>query len=158
MSDWNPETFVFGESVKHVSAGAFLTRDGKDGDEVLLIERATPPLGWAGPAGHVDRGELPEVAVLREVFEETGLTLVGNIRLVLVRYVPWNECGDGDERVGDSQGHLWYLFEGDVEGDPRPQPGEVRRIEWVPVRGLEHRELEPVWRLWFRELGLVPSA
>ncbi len=43
---------------------------------VLLVERANPPLGWALPGGFVDRGETCEQAALREVREETGLSVV----------------------------------------------------------------------------------
>jgi mutator protein MutT len=41
--------------------------------EVLLIERAHEPPGWALPGGFVDSGETLEQAVARELEEETGL-------------------------------------------------------------------------------------
>lgn len=47
------------------------------GGEILLIERKNEPHGWALPGGFVDLGESVEEAVVREVFEETGLTLTG---------------------------------------------------------------------------------
>ena len=40
---------------------------------ILLIERRFPPHGWALPGGFVEAGESCEVAVLRELQEETGL-------------------------------------------------------------------------------------
>lgn len=40
---------------------------------IVLIERASPPLGWALPGGFVDYGEEPADAARREVREETGL-------------------------------------------------------------------------------------
>jgi ADP-ribose pyrophosphatase YjhB (NUDIX family) len=45
------------------------------GDDVLLIERGTPPLKgwWTVPGGMVEAGERLEEAVVREVREETGL-------------------------------------------------------------------------------------
>lgn len=48
-----------------------------DGQRVLLVRRAViPRLGfWALPAGYMDADELPEEAVVREVAEETGLTV-----------------------------------------------------------------------------------
>jgi ADP-ribose pyrophosphatase YjhB (NUDIX family) len=48
-----------------------------DGERVLLVRRAAVPrIGfWALPAGYMDADELPEEAVVREVSEETGLTI-----------------------------------------------------------------------------------
>ena len=48
-----------------------------DGAQVLLVRRAAVPrIGfWALPAGYMDADELPEEALLREVAEETGLTV-----------------------------------------------------------------------------------
>lgn len=45
------------------------------GQEVVLIERKNPPLGWALPGGFVDYGESLETAATREALEETGLNL-----------------------------------------------------------------------------------
>ena len=42
---------------------------------VLLIHRRNPPHGWALPGGFVEYGETVEVAVRREMKEETGLDL-----------------------------------------------------------------------------------
>jgi ADP-ribose pyrophosphatase YjhB (NUDIX family) len=48
-----------------------------DGARVLLVRRAAVPrIGfWALPAGYMDADELPEEAVVREVAEETGVTI-----------------------------------------------------------------------------------
>ena len=42
---------------------------------IVLIKRKYPPIGWALPGGFVDYGESLEVAALREAFEETNLEL-----------------------------------------------------------------------------------
>lgn len=47
-----------------------------DGDKVLVIDRQKPD--WPGvtfPGGHVEKGEAFVDAVVREVYEETGLTI-----------------------------------------------------------------------------------
>jgi 8-oxo-dGTP diphosphatase len=54
---------------------AYITRNSKDGSRELLVfeHRDYPDAGIQVPAGTVKAGELPEVAVIREVEEETGL-------------------------------------------------------------------------------------
>jgi 8-oxo-dGTP diphosphatase len=40
--------------------------------EILCVQRNYPPFGWTTPGGKLEDGEAPEVAVVREVLEETG--------------------------------------------------------------------------------------
>ena len=51
---------------------AFIIRESKDGQELLLFEH--PNAGVQIPAGTVEDDETPEEAVIREATEETGLT------------------------------------------------------------------------------------
>jgi 8-oxo-dGTP diphosphatase len=59
-----------------VTVDAVVLRQGLSGGEVLLIKRGPFPLEWEGkwafPGGFVDYGENPEIAVIRELNEETG--------------------------------------------------------------------------------------
>ena len=43
------------------------------GDDIVLIRRKNPPIGWALPGGFMDVGETCEHAAAREAKEETGL-------------------------------------------------------------------------------------
>jgi ADP-ribose pyrophosphatase YjhB (NUDIX family) len=51
--------------------GAVAVIDGS----ILLVRRGRAPQAgrWSVPGGHVERGEGPEAAVVRELVEETGL-------------------------------------------------------------------------------------
>ncbi len=56
------------EITRHFTATTFVVHQGK----TVLHRHRTLKL-WLPPGGHVDRDELPEVAAVREVQEETGL-------------------------------------------------------------------------------------
>jgi ADP-ribose pyrophosphatase YjhB (NUDIX family) len=67
------------------------------GDEVLLVRRGQEPArgSWSLPGGLVELGETLEVAIRRELAEETGLTVtVSGIAAVVERIFP-----DPDGRV-----------------------------------------------------------
>jgi len=75
---------------------------------VLLVERKYPPLGWAIPGGHVERGESCETAAVRELLEETALR--GQVRYQLHTY----SDPDRDPRKHTAS----VVFVGEAEGEP----------------------------------------
>lgn len=77
----------------------FILRDGPDGAEVLLgMKRAGFGKGKiVGIGGHVEPGESDSEAVIREVFEETGVSVrpedladAGTVRFVFPARPEWN--------------------------------------------------------------------
>jgi ADP-ribose pyrophosphatase YjhB (NUDIX family) len=65
------------------------------GDEILLLRRRAGALSgqWFLPGGAVERGELPEDGARRELVEETGLDVDGELELVGA-YPIWVYGGD----------------------------------------------------------------
>lgn len=65
------------------------------GDEILMLKRAGGAMAgqWFLPGGAVDRDELPEVAARRELIEESGLDIDGELEIVGA-YPIWVYGGD----------------------------------------------------------------
>ena len=105
-----------------------------EGSEVLLIKRGRTP--WKGkfafPGGFVDYGEDPEIAVLRELLEETGIE-GSKPRLFDVKGRP--------ER--DPRKHvisIFYLV--DVDDESVPEAGDdASEADWVDLAILEAEEV-----------------
>jgi len=73
-------------------AGCVVFRDDEEKIQYLIATSSTGE-HWILPQGHIDPGETPEVAALRELEEETGV--VGEI----IRPLSIQEFDKGNERV-----------------------------------------------------------
>lgn len=102
----------------HVTASAIVV--GVRGTVLHLHRRAGR---WLQPGGHVDAGEAPEDAALRETREETGLAAEhppGGPRMVHLDVHPAQEHVHLDLR---------YLLVAPDE-EPSPSPGESPQVRW----------------------------
>lgn len=73
-------------AVREFSAGGIVIREVEGRVEVAVIKPAGRNV-TALPKGHIDRGETSQQAALREVLEETGLTVTVEQKLGDVKYV-----------------------------------------------------------------------
>lgn len=92
------------------TAGAFIVRRDRGEAQVLLVDHKKFDR-WLCPGGHIEEGEQPEEACLREVKEETGLEieLVGERppityekaqALIAPRYMDIHDVMPGHRHVG----------------------------------------------------------
>ncbi len=115
-----------------------------DGSRVLVQNRRDE--GWPGitfPGGHVEPGESLTASVIREVFEETGLT-VENPRL----------CGVKNWGYKDGSRYMVFLFKaGDFSGELRPsEEGEVFWAERESLPGMNLCSgMEETFEAFFRD-------
>ena len=126
-------------TVRHLTASAVVF-DG--GGRVLLVQHLGSGL-WLYPGGHLEDGEGPGAAAVRETLEETGLRVravgpAGFTHPAVVSHpVPFTviEMPVRDERFGEHRHiDLVYVCE-PVDGsrDLVAQVSEVSEVGWVPV-------------------------
>lgn len=129
----------------HLSVGAVIRNyDG----QILLIDRLKTPFGFACPAGHVDEGETPEIALLREVNEETGLIVVSYKKYDTSKLIdyPQEPCSRGVKH------HIWNLYEVEAEGELIFKEDEVKSIAWYSQDEIMVLKLESVWDYWLKKI------
>ena len=104
----------------HVTGSAIIT--GPRGVVLHLHKR----MGlWLQPGGHVDLGEDPADAALREATEETGLALVHATDPPTIAHV---DAHDGPK--GHFHLDVRYVLTATTDADPTPPPEESQDCRW----------------------------
>jgi 8-oxo-dGTP diphosphatase len=103
------------------------------------VERGRDPLKgyWSLPGGLVETGELLREAIVREVFEETGLRVKPSARFEIFERIMRDARGRAEYHYGlcDCECKV-------VGGELRPGD-DVSRAEWVPLSRLNEFQLTP---------------
>lgn len=112
--------------------------------EILLVKRRDVPI-WVLPGGGVDPEEKPEQAVVREVFEETGLVV--HIKRQVAEYTPINRLANqtylfecvrvaGKPTTGSESFQVGYF-----PIDQLPQPFFYIHQEWISDAIKQHSDV-----------------
>ncbi|MBA2731143.1 MAG: NUDIX domain-containing protein [Euzebyaceae bacterium] len=113
-----PRPFDTDADPVHVTASAIVV--GRAGTVLHRHKR----LGiWLQPGGHIDAGELPWDAAVREVAEETGLRATHPPSGPTLHHVDAHPGPHNHTHLD-----LRYLLR--AEGEPRPEPGESQDVRW----------------------------
>ena len=121
---------VYAKRVDEVSAGGLVI--DSTGTKGLLIGRRDlkdqkrERLLWSLPKGHIEPGETPEQAAIREVAEETGIESEIARELGVIDF--WFMAGG--KRIHKTVHH--FLFT-EVGGLLAPQVSEVDDVGWFPL-------------------------
>jgi len=127
---WLPHPLDEEADPTHVTGSAIVM----DGGGRVLLHRHKRLARWLQPGGHLDAGELPWQAAVRETCEETGLTARhpgAGERLI---HVNVHEGPRGHVHLD-----LRYLLLASSDDAFAPGPGESRDVAWCTVEEVRRR-------------------
>lgn len=144
------------EITRHFTATTFVVHK----DKTLLHLHRNLKM-WLPPGGHIDRDELPHIAALREVKEETGLDVT------LVHDEPAIHSENATEipgprhllleNINPYHQHIDMIYFATADSfEAVPDEGESLEVRWFSAQELEGEEVENDIRLLGLEaLGLL---
>jgi ADP-ribose pyrophosphatase YjhB (NUDIX family) len=91
---------------------------------------------WSLPKGHIEEGETPEQAAIREVAEETGITSAITKSLGVIDF--WFMAGG--KRIHKTVHHFMFA---EVGGTLLAQESEVDEVSWFPLAEIVDRLAYP---------------
>ncbi len=130
----------YAKRVDEVSAGGLVI--DTTGTMGLLIGRydhkdaSGKRILWSLPKGHIEEGETPEQAAIREVAEETGITSSITKSLGVIDF--WFMAGG--KRIHKTVHHFMFT---EVGGTLLAQESEVDEVSWFPLSEIVERLAYP---------------
>ena len=101
-----------------------------------LAEYCTRGGSWTFPGGGIDHGEQPQEALIREMFEETGLRVLDH---TLFDAKSYSESARGPYLA------VQLLYRVTVEGEARvmEEGGTTADVAWIPLNQIDALSLVP---------------
>jgi len=139
------------EITRHFTATTFVVFENKT---LLHLHRSLNM--WLPPGGHIDRDELPHVAAVREVKEETGLDVD------LIHADPVIHSDNAQEipgprhllleNINPFHQHIDMIYFAKAHSfDATPDEGESLKLRWFTAEELDGDEIENDIRLLGKE-------
>jgi len=130
----------YAKRVDEVSAGGLvIDTSGLNGLLIGRIDHKDPTgkrVLWSLPKGHIEEGETPEIAAIREVGEETGIEAAIEKSLGVIDF--WFMAGG--KRIHKTVHH--FLFR-ETGGLLAAQESEVDEVAWFPLAEIVDRLAYP---------------
>lgn len=124
----------------HLAAHLWVWRRGEDGLEILLQRRAADKRTWPGfydisAAGHVDAGEDPVTAVLREAKEEINIDIA--VTDIQELFVFRSNKTDATSGIIENEVERVYATEAKATWQYELVDGEVSELRWISIETFE---------------------
>lgn len=128
-----------GDGALHAASHVWVWRIGESGTVELLLQRRSKQQTWPGyldisAAGHVDYGEDPIAAALKETEEEIGLQINREDLSLVCVYRSQLETAIGDRDIIENE--LQWVYVTRWRGDQEPVliDGEVDAVYWLDLK------------------------
>lgn len=117
-------------------------------EDVLLVRRGNEPSKgkWGLPGGVVEIGEKVEDAVVREVEEETGISIQPVKLLDIFDSIVWDDAGRVQYHYVLCE-YLCKVLAGEIHAS-----SDVSDAKWVPLKDLESLEMNSGTRRFIKKI------
>lgn len=127
-----------------VAVGVVVVKD----DEILLIRREKPPKSgcWSIPGGAQELGETTKQAAIREVREETAITIESPHFLAVIDYI------DRDKDSGVKHHYTLIDYAANYHSGTLTAGDDANDAKWVPIDRLSE------YNLWSETEKIIYNA